>query len=173
MTVEELVKRFRITKVDGEKIRIPQSAEALKALDEIRSKKAEIIAYLDAKEEAERKAREERKAKINAIEGLEEIRAARYDLDAWHEEWEKSFEDCGGLGVRRKPEYDFEALYKKYPVAHAYLRAESRARSENYEIAAIGEKALEAIIADQRNYEKAIAEMEQELGEFVKRHTFD
>lgn len=173
MTVEELVKRFRITKADGGRIRIPSSIGALNALDEIKSKKAEIIAFLDAKEAAERKAREEREAKINAIEGLKEIRAARYDFEAWQREWEKSFEHCGGLGVRKRPEYDFKALYAKYPVAYAYLQAECEANSENYEIAAIGRKALEAIINDQQNYENAIAEMRQELSEFADRHAFD
>ena len=173
MTVEEMVKQFGITKMDGGKIRIPKSVGALNALDEIVSKKAEIIAYLDAQAEAKRKAREERTVKIEAIEGLEEIRAARDDFEAWREEWEKSFEHCGGLGVRKRPEYDFEALYAKYPVAYAYLQAEVKANSNNYEVAAIGRKALEAIIDDPQNYENAIAEMERELSDFADRHAFD
>ena len=84
MTVEELVKRFRITKAENGKIRFWGKPEAAKYRDEIRSKKAEIIAYLDAQAEAKRKAYEERKAKIAAIEGLKEIRDAKYDLEAWH-----------------------------------------------------------------------------------------
>ena len=173
MTVEELVKRFRITKAENGKIRFWGKPEAAKYRDEIRSKKAEIIAYLDAQAEAKRKAYEERKAKIAAIEGLKEIRDAKYDLEAWHREWEKSFDHCGGLGVRRKPVYDFAALYDKYPVAHAYLLAEGNSYSHNYEVALIGRKALEAIIDDPQNYESAIAEMERELSDFADRHAFD
>ena len=173
MTAEELVKRFGISKVGEGSLSMHKSVAALNALDEIRSKKAEIIAYLDAKEEAARKAREERTAKIEAIEGLEEIRAARDDFEAWREEWEKSFNRCGGLGVRKRPEYDLEALYAKYPVAYAYLQAEIKANSDNYEIATIGRKAIEAIIDNPQNHEAAIEEMHREMVEFADRHAFD
>lgn len=173
MTVKELVERFGITKIGNGMISVPKSAESISASDEIKSKKAEIIAYLSAKEEEKKRAREERKAKIDAIEGLKEIRAALEDLSAWDREFEKSFENCGGFGVRKKPEYDLDGLFKNYPIAYAYLKAEENAYSNNYEIAAIGHKALETIINDPQNYENAIAEMKREISEFVKRHVFD
>lgn len=173
MTVKELVERFGITKAENGMIRVPSSSESANARDEIKSKKAEIIAYLEEKEEAKRRASEERKAKIDAIEGLKEIRAALEDLSAWDREFEKSFNHCGGLGVRKKPEYDFKALYEQYPIAYAYLQAEHNAYSCHYQISAIGRKALEAIINDPQNYENAIIEMKREISKFLDRNAFD
>ena len=173
MTVKELVDRFGIRKEGKDSLRIQKSASALSALEEIKRKKAEIISYLDAELEAEKRAREERRVKIQEIEGLEEIRAAIDDFEAWREEFERSFEHCGGLGVRKKPEYDFDALFAKYPVAHAYINAESKANSDNCGIASIGRKALDAIIENPQNYVEAIEEMDREMIEFSDRHSFD
>ena len=78
----------------------------------------------------------ERKRKIAEIAGLEEIQKAIADSNAWREEFEKSFcgEGGGGVGVRPKPNYDFDALYKKYPVAKAYLEAKKYSDKTNLEL---------------------------------------
>ena len=93
------------------------------ALADIKAAKPEIIACLEAQETAERAALEERERKIAAIPGLKEIQAAQEDVAAWNKEFRESFEDVGGLGVRKKPEYDFDAMFAEYPVAAAYLKA--------------------------------------------------
>ncbi len=183
-TPEELIKQYNITiayvyergkgTVPSGKIQIRKGDLARKNgdLDAIVAAKPEIMAILAAADEAERQKAKEREAKIDAIPGLKEIRAARADLHAWHDEWEASFCDVGGLGVRPRPEYDFEEMYKKYPRAKAYLQAEAYSCSENFSKAASGVKALNAII-DGADPATAIAAMEAEWSDYCTRHMWD
>lgn len=183
-TPEELIKKYNITiarvfergkgMVPTGKIQIRNGDLAKKSgdWDAIVAAKPEIMAILSAAEEAKLQEAEEREAKIAAIPGLKEIRDARADLDAWHDEWEDSFRDVGGLGVRPRPEYDFEEMYKKYPRAWAYLQAEDFSYSANFSKAASGMKALDAII-DGADPETAIAAMKAEWSDYCNRHMWD
>lgn len=138
----------------------------------VKSHKQEIIAFIKAEEEAKQRAFEERQAKIKAIDGLEEIRAALADVEAWHSEFEASFSDVGGLGVRPKPQYDFDALYAKYPRAAAYLKAESFEYASHYAKSAAGKKAKDRIINGE-DHSKVIAEMESEWKAYCDNHLWD
>lgn len=109
----------------------------------------------------------------NAIPGLLEIEAAQRAWAEWHEKWEKSFDDVGGLGVGPQPNTDIEALKEKYPAAAACLKAERRAYAENYEIATIGKKAMNRIIDNPGEYAAAIADMETELDANTRKHFWD
>lgn len=142
--------------------------------DEIKGRKAEILAVLMEEFEAEKRARAEREAKINAIPGLHEIRAARDDIERWREEFTSSFESesGGGVGVRAKPKYDMADLYDKYPRAKAYLEASDFANAEHYVKASAGKKAMEAIINGE-DYEQAIAAMKAEWSEYTTAHMWD
>ena len=110
--------------------------------------------------------------KIEAIPGLKEIRAAMDDLKAWQKEFNDSFRDCGGLGVRAKPIYDFDKLFEAYPQAAAYLKAEKYADADNYVKSTAGEKALEAII-NGADPAETIATMESEWNEYCDKHICD
>ena len=134
--------------------------------------KSEIIALLTAEETARKEAEELRRAKIAAIPGLKEIRAAMDDLKSWHREFNASFDDCGGLGVRAKPRYDFDKLCETYPQAAAYLKAEKYADASNYAKSAAGEKALEAII-NGADPAETIAAMEAEWSAYCDKHIWD
>lgn len=185
MEIKELVKKYRIsqhkkfTKEQGfvyeNTILIRNAAEAKEdhMIDEIQSKKSEIISYFEEKRAAEKKAYEDRQQKISEIEGLDVIQAAKEDVLKWHKEFNQSFDDVGGMGVRPFPKYDFEALYKKYPVARAYLKASGYANKTNVELSIIGEKALECIINNPEEYESALENMEKELKEFTEKHMWD
>ncbi len=134
-------------------------------VDEIASRKQEIISYFEAQRETEAKAERERQAKIDAIPGLAELRAAKADLKEWEEEFEASFEGdeaTGGLGVRPRPQADIEAMEAQYPIAAAYLKAEAEANKSHFRFAAIGQKALDAIINNPENYAPIITTMEDE-----------
>ena len=134
--------------------------------------KSEIIALLTAEETARKEAEELRRAKIAAIPGLKEIRAAMADLKAWQKEFNDSFRDCGGLGVRTKPVYDFDNLFATYPRAAAYLKAEQYGDADNYAKSAAGEKALEAII-DGADPAETIAAMGAEWNAYCDKHIWD
>lgn len=174
MTITEIIKKYNI-RIGGDGTQLacdPRIAKNAEAIAFVKERKAEIIEHITAEADAKRRAAEQRAAKIAAIEGLEEIRAARADLAAWHEEWNRSFEDVGGLGVRQKPEYDFEALNAKYPRAAAYLKAESFENASNYAKAAAGKRAKERIINGE-DYCAAIADMESEWEKHCEEHIWD
>ena len=134
--------------------------------------KGDIIALLTAEEKARKEAAELRRKKIDSIPGLKESRAAMDDLKSWHREFNASFDDCGGLGVRAKPRYDFDKLCETYPQAAAYLKAEKYADASNYAKSAAGEKALEAII-NGADPAETIATMESEWSAYCDKHIWD
>ena len=184
MTAQELIKKYGVmleTKYIPEKGYVPTGriyvrsggyAKKMGDFDEILSRKPEIMGILiEEMEEKERKY-QERQDKINAIPGLAEIQAAKQDLDRWNEEWEKSFDDVGGLGVRPKPEYDFAAMNAKYPRAAAYLKAESYSHAAHDVKASAGQEALEKIINGE-DYEEALKVMEDEWSAYCDAHVWD
>lgn len=179
--IKEIIKKYNIDaeKKNGEytgRIHIKNMVAVRKFGDsEFKENKAAILDYL--KKEDERKEREyqERVAKINAIPGLKEIKEAMEDVERWHYEFERSFDGeyaVGGYGVRKKPEYDFKKMHEDYPVADAYLKAESMSKKSNYELRSIGEKALERIINGE-NYETVLADMAAEEKTFTVKHIWD
>lgn len=184
MNIEQLVRRYTLSIT----INPATNQEALmadlgaikkdNAAEEIKQKKAEIMEYLRTKraedekhaEEARQRAKE-REERIKQIEGLKEIQDAIEDLEQWQYEFEKSFDDVGGLGVRPKPDYDIKAMRRKYHRADAYLRAEEEYLKSNYELSAIGKRALEEVIFG--DWQKAMEIMDKEIKEFVDRHIWD
>lgn len=185
MTVKELIDEYRIVedyrynKETGKNytgnLSIGNVSKAKKdnVLSELKEKKQEILEYLKEERKEKEKERDERKKKIDSISGLKEIISAKEDLANWNAEFAKSFDDVGGLGVRPKPDYDFEAMYKKYPVAEAYLKAEEMMLKENDELSAIGKKAMDKIINNPEGYKEAIEEMEKGKSEFADKHIWD
>jgi hypothetical protein len=171
--MKALIKKYQIKLVGEDKIGCNPAITSNKSdLGFMKSHKAQIIEILKEEKNAAKKACEERLAKIKAIEGLEEIQNAIADMNAWHNEFEKSFGDVGGLGVRPKPSYDFDDLRKKYPRAAAYLRATDFAEASNYAKAKAGKKAIEKIINGE-DYEKALADMQTEWDTYCEEHMFD
>lgn len=185
MTAQELIKKYDIilqTKWTGKGFEptgtlAVRNADACKRagdLDAIRAAKPEILAILMEERNAAERASEERKQKIESIEGLHEIKAALEDLANWRDEFQASFEreDGGGIGIRKQPKYDLNAMYAKYPRAKAYLEASAYADAEHYVKAAAGQKAVEAIINGE-DYDQAIAAMEAEWSSYTQAKVWD
>lgn len=175
-TVKELIDRYGIRAADGGKIFVREGKLATKdnALDELKARKAEILEHLAAEAARKEAAAAERARKIDEIEGLAEIKGAEIDLAQWEMEFSSSFEGpdaCGGLGVRPMPQYDIAAMKAKYPRAAAYLRAEAEAYKTNYELSAIGRRALDEVIFG--DYNTAMDTMEKEIADFSARHLMD
>lgn len=175
MEVKELIKKYNLQAVEKDgrmmvhtRLRVP--AEDVAAIKKNRDEILKEI--MDAKEQ-EKRAYQERQAKIDAIPGLAEIKAALAKAADWNRRFNASFEteDGGGWGVGPRPQYDFEAAYKKYPQAHAYLIAEREAYNSNFELADIGQRALEKVINGQ--WEEAMDDLKREEDEFVDRHAWD
>lgn len=170
-----LVNRYGIHLADNGKVRFMMPRRMTKRtsadLDTIRSNKPQIVAYLThVQDEAQEKDRL-REAAIASIEGLSEIQKAIAEMEAWNAAFTRSFEDVGGMGIWPRPNYDLEHLYALYPRAHAYLRAKAQASKNNHELAAIGKRAVEAVLFG--DYKEAMAEMEHRLSEFATKHVWD
>ena len=175
MEVKELINKYNLqaVKKDGKMMVHTRARVPAKDVAAIKEHREEILKeILDAKEQA-RKAYEERQAKINAIPGLSEIKTELAKAADWRRRFNASFEteDGGGWGVGPRPQYDFEAAYKKHPQAHAYLIAEREAYKSNYELAEIGQRALEKVINGQ--WKEAMDDLKREKDEFADRHAWD
>ena len=176
MSAEELVKTYRIARhEDVLRIYDAPKKDRESFAEHLRAVKPMVMGYLLEKERAKKQASDDLAAKINAIPGLQEIRHAQADLQAWHRELAASFEGaaaCSGLGVRAKPIYDLDGMYKQYPKAAAYLKAEEWSRAANYAKSAAGKNAADKILAGE-DYNAAISEMEEKWSAYCAEHLWD
>lgn len=175
MDIKELIKKYDITLYGEDKIRVGRVTQLKKEKAEelVKSKKPEIMAYLKEEEAEKKRAIEERQEKINSIEGLKEIQNSINEQIKWRNDFNRAMEsEDGCIGLRAKPEDNISELKEKYPRAAAYLAAETESFKSNYELSAIGKRALEAIINGE-DYKEVMKRMEDEQKEFVNRHIWD
>lgn len=174
--LEKIIEKYniKIAMADDEKISVYNVDLLMKDNmdDTIRTNKADILAILRDRREAKRKAYEDRKRKIEAIEGLNEILECRNAWANWHADFEHMMETESAIMHVSAPITKEKDLREKYPRADAYLKAQHEANKSNYELSAIGRKALERII-DGDDYLSAIEAMDLEIAEFVKKHAWD
>lgn len=175
MDVKDLIKKYNLQAIekDGKMMVHTRARVPAKDVAAIKANREEILKEILGAKEQKKRAYQERQAKINAIPGLSEIKAELEKATDWRRRFNASFEteSGGGWGVGPRPQYDFEAAYKKYPQAHAYLIAEREAYKDNYELAETGQKALEKVINGQ--WEEAMEGLKREEDEFVDRHAWD
>lgn len=173
MTATEMIERYDICLHGADKIAVRNLQKATKddAIDQIKAAKAEIMAILKAEVEAKEKAHAERQAKINAIEGLEEL---EYTIRAWedyHEAFNRAMEEGDGF-FPAMPSVKVEEVSNKYPRAAAYITARGWSRSANYAKASAGAKALEAIINGE-DHEQAVKAMNAEWTAYCNERIWD
>lgn len=134
----------------------------------------EIKQVLIAERDAERQAAAERQARIDAIPGLQAIRDAADEWEAYRMAFNAMMEDEDNDGARppKLPTSDVKALMQAYPVAAAYLKAEAYSHAANAAKAAAGRKAVEAIINGE-DAEAAIAAMEESWSNYCSERIWD
>ena len=133
------------------------------------------MSVLLARRDARIQAEAERQARIDAIPGLAEIRAAKEEIEEWDRKFAATFAGpnaCGGLGMGPRPAHDIPAMLAKYPRAAAYLKAEAWARGAHYAKVAAGKAALEKIIQGE-DFAAALAEMEAAWAAHCDEHAWD
>lgn len=109
---------------------------------------------------------EERKAKVAAIEGLDEIRAAIKNRFAYFQA--KMRFERGEIEFEDVPVYnpgEVEALEKKHPRAAAYLEADRWISTQNIIKVRLGSRAMEKILNGE-DPEAVIQEMSRGLDAF-------
>lgn len=173
MDIQELIKKYRIILWDNDKICIQNDYmfKKDKAEELIKSKKAEIVAYLKEKKAEKSRAFELRQEKIKSIEGLEEIQDAIEKQVIWRRKFNQAMDSEDGI-LPTKPEDNIAELKQKYPRAAAYLKAESESLKRNHELSEIGKDALERIINGE-DYIKVLSDMDKRQHEFCQKHFWD
>ena len=176
-TTEKFVRHYNIVR-HGDKVGsyfIPTDPAAREeVLAEMRKRKPEIMRYLIEREEAAKKEAEERRvkaeerqAKIDAIEGLAELRAAYADIRSWREEYNENIDKgYSGVGLRKMPQYDIKGMRARYPRAVNYLLAEGMANAAHYRKSGAGKKALERIINGEDG-DQALKDAEAEWNDYI------
>lgn len=175
MTVAEAIKKFHIAPIEFGKNagHLYVVVKNLKDKAELMQILPEVKAYFAEKKAAEEAERARRKANVESIPGLAEITKLEDALDAWETAFNKSFNECGGLGVGPRPQGDLDALLDKYPQAVAYRRVKVKSMSCNYELADIGKRALDRFENDPSTWEAIMADVEKEETEFAEEHAWD
>lgn len=166
MTITELIDRYELTLITtGDKagnvaVRRGDLVKKDNCLDELKTRKPEVVKELQARIDAAKTAADDRRRKIDAIDGLKELENAISDWEEYHDLCNKVFEsECGRMPAQ--PKDSISGLKARYPRATAYLKAKSYLYAHNYQKSAAGEKALARII-NSENHETVIAEMEAE-----------
>lgn len=115
-----------------------------------------------------------RKAAIDGIDGLSELRAALADHTRYHRQFEAMMEDEQNDGARppRAAKGNIDELCARFQRAAAYLEAESWNQASNYAKSAAGSKAMEQIEAGQ-DYEQAIRDMKAKWSAHCEEHVWD
>jgi len=164
MTIQELIQKCGIKEHSGNQIMVDKTKVG-SHLEEIKARKEEILSYFAAQHAAVETARKDREAKINAIEGLNELQEAIEAEVEHHAAFTRMMENEGQSGngalLPSLPEVSSKDLKAQYPRAAAYLKAQNYSLASNYAKASAGKKALERIIKGE-DYEKVLADMEAE-----------
>lgn len=174
MTVKELVTRYGLEDAnDGRlRVRFAELVKKEKMLDELKARKDEILAYCKAEREAAEKAKADRQNKINAIEGLDELKKAVAEWDEYHEQFNRCLENENTTRYPHKPQVDIDELRAKYPRASAYLMAENWSYASHHEKSSLGDKALEQII-NGADYNEVINNMKTAWTDYCNKRLWD
>jgi len=132
-----------------------------------------VLAEVAEAAERQRKAVQEQAERdlLAAVPGLRELETAINDTLRYREEFSRMMEDEGNDGARppRPVKVDADELREHYPVAAAYLKAESWSCADHDVKAAAGKRAMEAIRSGV-DYRQAVAAMETEWSEWTAGH---
>lgn len=128
------------------------------------------VITLDEWQDREAKAiRAERQALETSIPGLAELQAARDEWATYHRDFKRMMEDGDNDGARppRRPTIDADEVAAQYPLAAAYLLAQSYSHANHHAKATAGTKAMRRLVAGE-SHTIVVAEMEQEWSDYCR-----
>lgn len=174
--IKALIDKYKLVR-RGDKIGTYQTKGIDKDafLREVGEHKAEINAYFDAQELAEKELREKRAETFDRIHGVKEVRTARAQCAKWRREFNRMMETGSSKMpyVEAPTPDELAALEAQYPIAVFALEAQYRARTtENYELSAIWTETYNAL-CDGADPESVKAEHDAKMSAFTKRHLWD
>lgn len=171
--IEAFISRYNISAVENNKIQVrffrghnPSPAE----ITEIKSAKAEILAYFTE----QRNVATRRQAAEKAIPGLDRLRAAIADNERYEHQFDQMMDDESNDGAfpPRRPTADITDIKAQFPKAAAFIKAENWKFSSNYAKSAAGKRAVNRIL-DGEDYTQVINGMETEWSKHVHEHVWD
>ena len=163
MTVQELIRKCELKDAGNGMISSTNPKVAKKHIDEIKARKAEILACIQNERAAAETARKEYQAKIDGIEGLKALRAALGAAEGYQRAFTRMMEDehNDGINPPTKPVTNPADLKDRYPRAAAYLKAEAWECAAHFAKSGAGRRAKERIINGE-DCATVLAEMETE-----------
>lgn len=163
MNTREIIEKYKITLV-------PNAEADLIKVSNIKAIKADnMVGFV--KEHKDEIVHELKALKGEFIPGLKEIKKAQAEWNKWKEEFDGSFETENVTPIRKRPETDLAELCERYPQASAYLKMEALSNSSDYELAGIGQKALEMVVDG--DWEEAIKYASEKESEYANEHLWD
>lgn len=108
-------------------------------------------------------------ARINAIEGLSELRAYNAALDSYHERVEKIMEAGTGEAWPQEP----QAPEQEYPEAIAYLQLEAMAHKTNLAQMGAGQDGIKRVRSGEQTPSEALAQAQKEWSDYCSDHAWD
>jgi hypothetical protein len=169
--IEELIWKYDLRLRDGRLY--CRSSVTKDELETIKETKAEVIAYFEEKESAEKAQWKAKEDFLKSVPGLEEIKTANYQWSAYMDSFNRAFESEDGIYPNPPfKQTHLQELRDQYPNAVFVLNLLDRQNSENYEIATIAENTLNALIAG-TSFEEARANFDKAQEDFVNRHRWD
>lgn len=176
--IEKLIEKYGIKPIrvgsNAGKVIVSIAPKSREELSDLESKISEIKTYFSEKLAEEETEKARRKTNIANIPGLKEIESLLDQNERWYEAFNRSFEkESGGMETGKRPKGNVSELLKKYPQAAAYLRIKSESEKRNYELADIGQKALNRFEDDPSKWREITADMDKEVKGFTNKHLWD
>lgn len=131
--------------------------------DYIREHKQEIIDFL-----------KESEAKVSAIPGLKEIETSEKEWRKFRYNFNASFDSENAAGIQanmKMPDSDPASLRKKYPQADAYLQMKDLVNSYDFQLSAIGDRAIEMVIDG--DWQEALEYADREQQKLVEKRLWE
>lgn len=166
MTAEKMIQKYNISFANDGSGRISVARSSAADKEWIIAHKAEIVAVLDARKQAEAEA----KGRLEAM-GVPTLRAIRTEWENYRRAFARAVERGDGR-MPAKPALEAEDVAKEYPDAVLYLKAEAYSQASHYAKAGAGSRAVEAIKAGADPAE-AVAIMEAEWAAHSREHMWD
>lgn len=170
MEIKEMIERYHIKLIADNKICINDVAKMKRdgMVDAAYAVREDIRAYLID----EKKAREERLAKIDAIEGLAELRETMSAWATYYSDFDRCQDDEMCVTFPSRPSVSVSDAKAMYPRAAAYIAAEQFSTSEHHVKSQLGSTACDRILSGE-DYSDVIAEMETLWSDYCASNAFE
>lgn len=174
--IKEIIDKYHLVRM-GDKVGTHQTKGIDKAefVAEVGPLKADILAYFDAQDRAEKERREKREKTFEAIMGVAELRKARAQRAEWKRAFNRMMETGDGTmpTIESLTDQQMDELEQEYPMAVFALEAEWRKdNSTNTELLKIWKATYDAL-CDGEKPETVKEIHDKKMKENVDKHIWD